>query len=720
MRHGFSRVAIALVLATPLSALAAVINVPGDRPSVQAALNAAGPGDTVLLAPGTYHEKVSFPASGLPGSPVTLTSSGGAVVTTLSGASIPGANVVLIDSRSHVRVSGLTIRDNTGVTDGSGIRIIGSLSDVEIRGNVIHEIRGNNAMGITVYATEAAPIQDLVIDGNEIYDCDPAPSEALTLNGNVRAFEVTGNHIHDVDNIAIDFIGGETDIQPNSALVAREGVCRGNIVERCGSGYSGGIYVDGGRDIVIENNTVTECDLGIEVGAENAGIVARNVVVRNNLLYNNRVVGIVFGGYSKSVGRADNNVFRGNTLYKNATHPIDGVGEVWVQYGNDNLIENNLVWGRGAADSGVRNSLVASYNASSGNAFDYNLYFSEDGETAAEFSVGGRSYAGFAAWREGGHDAGAVFGDPKLVDADAGDFHLRSTSPAVDAGNPGFTPAIGETDLDGAPRLSGAAVDIGADEAGCGDGSVGPGEQCDDGNPVDGDGCDSNCTVTACGNRIVTAGEQCDDGNGSVGDCCDPECHYEIPGSACDDLDSCTRSDGCNGSGVCVGDSTPDPACVEPDRPGGAMIKLRDNGVKDSLIWRWGKGPAVADYGRPDIGDDYTLCIYEDGGPSVLLAAALPVGGDWNAVTSSGCKMHSASGAPAGIVSAVLKTGAAGAARITLKGKGPNLGLGSLALAPGTTLSVQLRSEAAGLCFGATYAEPFSIGDVGRFGDKSE
>ena len=377
MRHGFSRVAIALVLATPLSALAAVINVPGDRPSVQAALNAAGPGDTVLLAPGTYHEKVSFPASGLPGSPVTLTSSGGAVVTTLSGASIPGANVVLIDSRSHVRVSGLTIRDNTGVTDGSGIRIIGSLSDVEIRGNVIHEIRGNNAMGITVYATEAAPIQDLVIDGNEIYDCDPAPSEALTLNGNVRAFEVTGNHIHDVDNIAIDFIGGETDIQPNSALVAREGVCRGNIVERCGSGYSGGIYVDGGRDIVIENNTVTECDLGIEVGAENAGIVARNVVVRNNLLYNNRVVGIVFGGYSKSVGRADNNVFRGNTLYKNATHPIDGVGEVWVQYGNDNLIEDNkmdnVLFGFSLEQSQrntVRNNKVVGKNVSLGRRGD--------------------------------------------------------------------------------------------------------------------------------------------------------------------------------------------------------------------------------------------------------------------------------------------------------------------------------------------------------------
>jgi len=712
--------ALVLALGLPLAASAAIIDVPGDQPSVQAALAAAGPGDTVLLAPGIYNEKLTFPSGGAVGNPITLTSSGGAAVTTISGASVAGADVVLIDSKSHIRISGLTIRDNTGVTDGSGIRLIGSLGDVEIRGNVIREIRGNNAMGITVYGTEAAPIEDLVIDGNEIYDCDPAPSEALTLNGNVRAFEVTGNHVHDVDNIAIDFIGGETDIQPDSGLVAREGLCRGNIVERCGSGYSGGIYVDGGRDIVVENNTVTECDLGIEVGAENSGVVASGVVVRNNVLYHNRVVGIVFGGYKSSVGRADGNVFRGNTLYKNATDATDGVGELWVQYGNGNVVENNLLWSRAAGDSGVKNSMVASYNASSGNTFGYNLYFTEDGAAAAEFSLGGSSYAGFAAWQAAGHDGGGIFADPQLVDAAARDFHLRSSSPAHDAGNPAYAAAVGEGDMDGAPRVAGAAVDIGADEVGCGDHTVDPGEQCDDGNLVDGDGCDSNCTSTGCGNRIVTVGEQCDDGNTRVGDCCDGSCGFEPLAAACDDADACTGTDGCDGAGVCVGSATPDPVCLQPLEPGGATIKLRDNGAKDALVWRWGKAPAVADFGSPDSGDGYTLCIYEDDGPSVLLDAALPAGSAWSPIAAGGYKMRNASAAPDGIVSALLKTGGEGAAKIKLKGKGPSLGLGSLALAPGSTLIVQLRNPAAGLCFGATYAEPFSTSDAGRFSDKSE
>ena len=61
----------------------------------------------------------------------------------------------------------------------------------------------------------------------------------------------------------------------------------------------------------------------------------------------------------------------------------------------------------------------------------------------------------------------------------------------------------------------------------CGDGVVQAPELCDDGNLVDGDGCDSNCTPTGCGNGVVTAGEQCDDGNLVSGDCCSATCVNE-------------------------------------------------------------------------------------------------------------------------------------------------------------------------------------------------
>jgi hypothetical protein len=53
--------------------------------------------------------------------------------------------------------------------------------------------------------------------------------------------------------------------------------------------------------------------------------------------------------------------------------------------------------------------------------------------------------------------------DPFFIDAPNGDYHLAPTSACQDAGNPSATGS--GTDIDGDPRLSGPAVDIGADEA---------------------------------------------------------------------------------------------------------------------------------------------------------------------------------------------------------------------------------------------------------------
>jgi cysteine-rich repeat protein len=55
------------------------------------------------------------------------------------------------------------------------------------------------------------------------------------------------------------------------------------------------------------------------------------------------------------------------------------------------------------------------------------------------------------------------------------------------------------------------------------------GEGCDDGNTVDDDGCDSNCTPTACGNGILTSAEDCDDGNMNDVDICSNACLISQP-----------------------------------------------------------------------------------------------------------------------------------------------------------------------------------------------
>ncbi len=472
-RHPRACAALALVCLAASTAGADTLTVPGDFATIQAALDAAVAGDVVEVAAGVYFEKVTFPRSGAPGMPIVLRGAPGARPV-IDGTGVAGQNMVLMASRSHLRIAGFEIRNNLGVSDGSGVRILGAGTDLDVEDNVIHDIRGNDAMGITVYGTEPAPISALVIEGNEIYDCDPARSEALTLNGNVDGFTILGNLVRDVNNIGIDMIGGETDIQPDPSLVARNGVVRGNTVIRANAdyegGYAGGIYVDGGRDITIEGNTVLESDLGIEIGAENAGLVTEGIVVRNNLLAHNERAGLVFGGFEAAAGRASNNALRGNTLYHNNTVGEDGqgiyfqgggIGEIWVQFADSNRVESNLVF------AGPENVFIGSFDPGSSvdNTFDHNLYFSAAGAEAGEWSWNGTSYDGFSDWRAAtGQGASSLTADPLLADPASGDYHLTATSPALDAGNPAYLPAPGETDLDGDPRLAGPAVDIGADE----------------------------------------------------------------------------------------------------------------------------------------------------------------------------------------------------------------------------------------------------------------
>ena len=59
----------------------------------------------------------------------------------------------------------------------------------------------------------------------------------------------------------------------------------------------------------------------------------------------------------------------------------------------------------------------------------------------------------------------------------------------------------------------------------CGNAHLDPGEVCDDGNTLDGDGCSRDCmSDETCGNGIVDKGEACDDGNTRDGDDCSHDC----------------------------------------------------------------------------------------------------------------------------------------------------------------------------------------------------
>ncbi|MBK9385083.1 MAG: right-handed parallel beta-helix repeat-containing protein [Planctomycetes bacterium] len=403
----------------------------GDFASIQAALDVAQAGDRVLVRakPGGWREAVSFRRGGDPQrGPLVLMSYPGERAT-IDGTGLSAEVLVEIRDLSYLEVRNLELAHLHGISDGSGIRISGHGSHFHLSGNEIHDLRGRNAMGITVYGTSTSgSLSDLVIEANWIHHCEPAPSEALVLNGNVERFAVRENLVEDVNNIGIDFIGGESSIHPSA--VARSGVCAGNVVRRArsiyGGGYGAGIYVDGGRDLLLERNWVEACDLGIEVGAENAGFDATNVVVRGNALVRNDKAGLVCGGYERRVGRVRACLFESNTCFENDTLRL-GLGELWVQWADGLEFRSNVF---AASAQGL---LLQSVPQAVNLRFESNLWFAAS--ASPSWILNGAEHLGIAAFRSAaGASASELYGDPRFADPARNDFAPLTGSPALESG----------------------------------------------------------------------------------------------------------------------------------------------------------------------------------------------------------------------------------------------------------------------------------------------
>lgn len=105
-RRALLIVLLALILAAP-TAGAAVVRVPSDYPRIAVALEAAGTGDTVLVAPGTYVETIEWPAT----ASLKLIGEAGAAATIVDGDAKD--SVIHIDTGVDTTtvIRGLTLRN---------------------------------------------------------------------------------------------------------------------------------------------------------------------------------------------------------------------------------------------------------------------------------------------------------------------------------------------------------------------------------------------------------------------------------------------------------------------------------------------------------------------------------------------------------------------------------------------------------------------------------
>lgn len=455
--------------------------------TIQHAADTASAGDTVLVRQGSYNEHVHLHRSGdaAQGFITFQNYSDETAVLDGTGLDIPGGQwgLFTFDNVSDVIVSGFELRNyqtNSRNKVPIGVYVFGAGKSLQIVNNRIHDIAttaktspdqcGSNAFGLTVYGSKApTAIEEIAIAGNELFDLHTGCSETLSLNGNVKNFAVLNNLVHDNDNIGIGAIGFERVSPDPKYDQARDGVIRGNIVYNItsygnpdyGKQYAAdGIYIDGGTDIIVEQNLVHHVDLGIELASEHQGRTSSFVTARNNVVYEGNSAGISIGGYAAKRGGTDHCVVVNNTLYANDTKKT-GSGEFQIQFNaTNNVFENNILY------AGPQNLFVNDFTDSSPEpaTLDYNLYFSPDGADKGDWTWQKKTYRGFDDYRDAtGLDSRGLFADPEFVSlGEPPDLDIAASSPARNAGTVLGSGMTGKYDFAGYRRVRHGKINIGA------------------------------------------------------------------------------------------------------------------------------------------------------------------------------------------------------------------------------------------------------------------
>ena len=446
--------------------------------TIQKSFDAAVAGSVVEIRGGTYYEQLTMHVSGTAGNPVTFTNYNNEQVI-IDGSKNSGTTIITIADKSFLVFSNLTVQHITK-NNATGVLVSASKSgganDLTFHNLVFKTINWTSSASTTpnsnqnpqpfiAYgygATQANAITNLVIDSCEFTSNITGFSESLSLDGNIDGFTITNNKVHDNSNIGIAAIGHYGTSSNSQLDQARNGLIRGNTCFNNMASYatSGGIYIDGGRDIKIDRNITYQNGYGIEVGNEENG-TASNITVTNNLIYLNQVTGIAFGGYDTgTTGQVTNCIFRNNTFFKNNTNN-DGSGEFYVTKASNCTIGNNVFY------TNSQNTLFSFENISpqTANTIDYNDYFTTGGN-ASDITINWRSksYSSFTSYKTGtGQDAHSFFKDPLFTSTGTTpDLHVKAGSPCLGTGNPSWITDTQEKDFDGNARVVNGAVDMGA------------------------------------------------------------------------------------------------------------------------------------------------------------------------------------------------------------------------------------------------------------------
>ena len=396
---------------------------------IQDAVNAASPGDTVLVRPGNYIENIDFS-----GKDLTLRSTGGAAATTIdggggfmcvrfvngetaaallrgftltNGASIDGAGILCV--QTSPRIEDCVITGNTAINDGGGIHCFNAapaIARCTIRGNA----SGYQGGGVAS-VSGASPT---------LSECTVAANTTGTYGGGIAVNAgsiLVADSTVESNTVSAGDGGGVYALNPVLATLRRT-VLRANV------GGFGGAFSNTGGTVVIEDSELL-ANTSIASGG-GLSLAFGTVDLRNTVIAAN-----VSGGFGGAIYTTSSTTTIVNCTVRNNASALGG-GGIAAGFGPNVAMANSILWGNTPDQANAvfaAATVVASYSDIAG------------------------GYPG----------AGNINADPQHVDPTGFDFNLLAASPCVNAGSNAAAVSL-VADHDGRPRVVGASVDIGAFE----------------------------------------------------------------------------------------------------------------------------------------------------------------------------------------------------------------------------------------------------------------
>lgn len=486
------------------TAIAAVIKVPNDHPSIQSAINAAKSGDIIWVKEGTYTENITFKEENVTvagswnsdfsgrdwnNSPSIIDGGGnGSVVigvhkTTLDGFTVRNGNAQfgggIFVEEAAMNIWNCRIENNSAQKGGGGIYIktVPSASPFpRIDNNTISNNQVTAGSGGGIYLESGAmAIKNNTIENNSAtrggggISIMSAPSlpytdiENNTISSNEAGGKGGGISIRESDHgirITNNVIarneahtGGGISLRDTPLFQIEDNKISHNRADKSGVRRSGGgiSIIRGSLNAVVIKNSITEniaADRGAGIFLQGGTFIGRNFIQGNRTTEEGSGGGGLWLTNPEGVTPPK---LVNNFIADNETKALGG-GGIYVEEGADHHIINNTI-AHNEAPVQKGGGMYVAFNASC--VIKNTILW--DNRDNLHLVAPAESYVTYCDIEDGpGTGAGNISEDPEF---DSDGLHITRDSPCIDVGHSGGAPSV---DYDGDRRDS--KIDIGADE----------------------------------------------------------------------------------------------------------------------------------------------------------------------------------------------------------------------------------------------------------------